>query len=196
MSLPGVLGTATVADIPAEVPYLSASAAAIARWRERLSAVPGRRVGIVWQGNPTHLNDAFRSTPLRNFAPLAKIAGVTLVCLQKHVGIEQLEQVPFNVHPLGADWDEVGGPFMDTVAVMKNLDLVITIDTVAAHMAGALGVPVWVALSTCPDWRWFENRDDSPWYPTMRLFRQTQPGDWAGVFARMAAELQRLVDAG
>ncbi len=118
---------------------------------------------------------------------------MSLVSLQKGPGVEQLAALAgrFAVRELGADFDEGRGAFMDTAAVMKNLDLVITSDTAVAHLAGALAVPVWVALSAVPDWRWLEARDDSPWYASMRLFRQPRLGDWQAVFERLAEELRR-----
>ena len=147
------------------------------------------RVGIQWQGSPTFRYDAQRSIPLAQFAPLAEIAGVRMLSLQKNFGVEQLAGAPWPLEDLGSRLDEDGRAFCETAAVMKNLDLVITSDTSIAHLAGALGVPVWVALSTSPDWRWLLEREDSPWYPAMRLFRQTRQGDWAGVFQRIKAEL-------
>jgi ADP-heptose:LPS heptosyltransferase len=131
---------------------------------------------------------------LKQFAALASIPGVRLFALQKFEGREQLADVAasLGVHDLGAQLDVEGGSFMDTAAVMRNLDLVITSDTATAHLAGALGVRVWTLLSSAPDWRWFLDRDDSPWYPSMRLFRQTTAGDWAGVFERVAEQLRQL----
>src|SRR5262249_52244699 len=119
-----------------------------------------------------------------------------LISLQKGVGAEQLADVRFPVRTLGADFDEAHGAFMDTAAVMKTLDLVVTSDTAVAQLAGALGVPVWVALPKVPDWRWLLEREDSPWYPTMRLFRQDQAGDWAAVFTRIPYALQERVGTG
>lgn len=194
MSLPAAWGT-TLETIFADVPYLSVSREAIAGWQNRLSGISPVRVGIAWKGSPAHISDHARSIPLAEFAPLARIPGVTLVSLQKREGVEQLRDVDFGVHQLEGDWDDTAGPFVDTAAVMKNLDLVITADTAAAHLAGALGVPVWVALWARPDWRWLRDRQDTPWYPTMRLFRQSQEGDWAEVFARVAAELERYASA-
>jgi len=128
---------------------------------------------------------------VRQFAPLAKIDGVRLVNLQKGTGAEQIAgNEGLEIIDLGPQLDEVAGPFMDTAAVMKNLDLVVTSDTAVAHLAGALAVPVWVALGVNSDWRWLADREDSPWYPTMRLFRQRRPGDWTDVFARLSAQLQ------
>ncbi len=194
MSLPGLAGT-TMDNIPSPIPYLSIGEELIDKWRGRLDVIDGLRVGIVWKGSDTHTRDQARSIPLSEFAKLASIPGVSLVSLQKRDGLEQLDDINFEVQQLGDDWDQAAGPFVDTAAVMENLDLVITADTAAAHLAGALGVPVWVALSTRADWRWVLDRDDTPWYPTMRLFRQTQPGDWTEVFARLAAALTGLKNA-
>jgi hypothetical protein len=149
-------------------------------------------VGINWQGNPEFAVDALRSIPLRHFAPLAACPNVKLYSLQKNFGREQLAALAgqMQIVDLGATLDEGTGAFVDTAAVMMNLDLVITSDTAMAHLAGALGVPVWVALQLRPNWRFLLDRDDSPWYPSMRLFRQRNFGDWADVFERIAAELQ------
>jgi tetratricopeptide (TPR) repeat protein len=190
LSLPGLLGT-TLENIPADIPYLSVPSQAIATWRERLAGLDGFRVGIVWKGRSTHVGDKTRSIPLAEFAPLSGIPGVTLISLQKHEGEEQLGEVDFMVQQLTGDWDQVSGAFMDTAAVMQNLDLVITADTAAAHLAGAMGLNVWVALATKADWRWFRDRDDTPWYPTMRLFRQHRAGDWAELFERIASEIEQ-----
>ena len=127
---------------------------------------------------------------MADFAPLASLPGVRLVSLQKGFGSEQIATVDFPVLDLSGRLDEVAGPFMDTAAVIRNLDLVVTADTAIAHLAGALGVPVWLALQFSPDWRWLQGRDDSPWYPTMRLFRQTTFGEWPDVFERIAKAVQ------
>ncbi len=139
--------------------------------------------------------DRFRSIPLAEFAPLAEVPGVQLVSLQKHAGSEQLAELDgrFDVVDLAASLDAETGAFMDTAAVMCSLDLVVTSDTAAAHLAGALGVPTWLAVSSSPEWRWMHERTDSPWYPTMRLFRQREQGDWASVFAAMKAALAERV---
>jgi tetratricopeptide (TPR) repeat protein len=196
LSLPLILKT-SLATVPADIPYLGPDAGRHTKWQRKLDRYPGFKVGIVWQGNPRFLQDRQRSIPLVHFAPLAQIEGVCLLSLQKGPGSEQLGAVAeqFRVIDLGCRLDKKGGAFMDTAAVMKNLDLVITSDTAIAHLAGALGVPVWVALSFAPDWRWLLRREDSPWYPTMRLFRQTKSGDWDGVFARMAEALPKKVAA-
>jgi tetratricopeptide (TPR) repeat protein len=189
MSLPELLGT-TLENVPAEVPYLQAEPKRVEAWRRRLEDVPGFRVGVVWQGNRHFPWDHFRSVPLEVFAPLAAMEGVRLVSLQKGHGAEQVAALRgrFPVEEL-AGLDESGGAFLDTAAVMRCLDLVVTADTAAAHLAGALDVPAWVVLSTVTDWRWLMGRQDTPWYPSVRLFRQARLGDWEGVFARMAAEL-------
>jgi tetratricopeptide (TPR) repeat protein len=191
MSLPGILGT-TLENIPAEVPYLSADPALVDVWRDQIGAKPGFKVGIAWQGKTTYKDDRFRSIPLARFGPLAQ-EGVELISLQKGPGAEQLAELEgrFHVTDFPSSFDHQHGPFMDTAAVMKNLDLVITTDTAIAHLAGALAVPVWVALSISPDWRWLLEREDSPWYPTMRLFRQTSFDEWQPVFERIAGELAR-----
>jgi len=192
MSLPRFFGT-TLANIPAEVPYVHPSPQLVDSWRERLQKIDGFKVGIHWQGKPTYIGDTHRSIPLLAFEPLARVANVRLISLQKNIGREQLGQLDgrFSVVDLGDEVDQTGNAFMDTAAIMKNLDLVITSDTATTHLAGALGVPVWVALAARSDWRFLADRDDNPWYPTMQLFRQTRQGDWPSVFERMAAELQR-----
>jgi hypothetical protein len=194
MSLPLMLRT-TLASIPAEVPYVFADSDLVHAWEKRLAAHQGFKVGIGWQGNPSYPTDDLRSIPLRHFAPLVRVPGVTIVSLQKGKGSEQLDGVTaeWGVVAFGAELDTVAGTFMDTAAIMRTLDLVITSDTATAHLAGSLGVPVWVALCQLADWRWLEEREDSPWYPTMRLFRQNQFNAWEPVFERMAVELAALV---
>ncbi len=190
LSLPKMLGT-TLTTIPAGEPYLFADPALVKRWQGELSYIQAFKVGINWQGNPKYRGDLRRSIPLAHFAPLASVPGVRLISLQKNYGTEQIREVPFSVTELGGQVDEASGPFMDTAAVLKNLDLVITSDTALPHLAGALGVPVWLALPYAPDWRWLLHREDCPWYPTMRLFRQTEFDNWEPVFERMARMLGR-----
>ncbi len=177
------------------VPYLFADPQRVEQWREELGAIPGRKIGINWQGNPQHPKDKQRSLPLSYFQRLAEVPAVRLLSLQKNVGSDQLrdfsEKHPDQVHDLGARLDETGGAFLDTAAVLMSLEVLITSDTAVAHLAGALGVPVWVVLPFSPDWRWMLEREDSPWYPTMRLFRQSAPGDWAGVMEQIAQQLNR-----
>ena len=161
-------------------------------WRRELSGIDGFKIGIVWQGSREYRFDRLRSIPLALFAPLAGLPGVRLVSLQKGFGSEQVATVDFPVVDLSGRLDEVAGPFMDTAAVIRSLDLVVTPNTAVAHLAGALGRPVWVALPFSPDWRWLRDRDDSPWYPTVRLFRQTTFGGWPNVFARIANAVRAL----
>ncbi len=196
LSLPYMFGT-TLENIPAPKRYLAADAALASRWRERLSGQVGLRVGICWQGNKAQAFDRLRSFALRELAPVAAIAGVRLVSLQKGDGCEQLASVlgRWNILDLGPDFDTTAGPFMDTAAVIEQLDLVISCDTAVAHLAGALGARVWLALAWSADYRWMLGRDDSPWYPTMRLYRQTRPDCWQDVFERMAADVQQLAAA-
>jgi hypothetical protein len=165
-------------------------------WRARLGA-HGFKVGVAWQGNPAGSVDQGRSIPLRELAPLAQVRGVRLISLQKNHGIEQIDRRPdgMTLETPGHDFDGGADAFIDTAAMMMNLDLVVSSDTSIAHLAGALGRPVWVMLKKVPDWRWLLDREDSPWYPTMRLFRQTESGDWTGVAARVADELRRLAPA-
>jgi tetratricopeptide (TPR) repeat protein len=188
MSLPALFKT-TFNTVPAAIPYLAAEPDRQGRWRKRLAGVPGFKVGIAWQGNPRHLWDGRRSAPLAAFAPLARVPGVSLVSLQKGPGAEQLREAGLPVYDLGEELDPGEEAFLDTAAVMRCLDLVVTVDTAVAHLAGGLAVPVWVALATVADWRWLVGRERTPWYPTMRLFRQQVTGDWHAVFARMAQEL-------
>jgi tetratricopeptide (TPR) repeat protein len=196
LSLPRIFGT-TLQTIPAQVPYIEAEAKLVEQWRGELESISGFKVGIAWQGSPYYLFDRLRSVPLDEFAPLAAVPGVTLISLQKGFGSEQMAELEgrFNVVDLGPRLDESSGPFLDTAAVLKNVDLVICTDSATAHLAGAMGVPVWLATPFAPDWRWLVDRDDSPWYPTMRLFRQQQRGDWRPVFQSMAAALAQQTGA-
>jgi tetratricopeptide (TPR) repeat protein len=195
MSLPGLLRTLPQAG-SGSPPYLQPAADLVEQWRAELSGYAGLKVGIVWQGNPNYRGDQFRSVRLAEFLPLAEVAGATFFSLQKGFGGEQVAEIADRLPlvDLSERLDDEAGPFMDTAAVMANLDLVITTDTAAAHLAGALAVPVWVALAHVPEWRWLLGREDCPWYPSMRLFRQVAPGDWPSVFGRMAAELGAMRD--
>jgi hypothetical protein len=171
---------------------LSANPQLVRAWGERLAASSGFRVGICWQGNSAQARDKFRSAAPAAFEPLARVEGVRLFSLQKSTTADPSPEVGFPLVDYGDELDR-SGAFLDTAALIKNLDLVITVDTSVAHLAGALGAPVWVALSARADWRWLHRREDSPWYPTMRLFRQRKLGDWPELFARIAAELQARV---
>jgi tetratricopeptide (TPR) repeat protein len=196
LSLPLALNT-RLDTIPAQVPYLKAEPERIAHWRQRLRALSGLRVGIAWQGNRDVEKLIWargRSLPLAVLEPLAQLPGVRLVSLQKGPGIEQLRNVPFAepIVDLSDELDRGPDAFLDTAAVMAGLDLVITPDTSVAHLAGALGRPVWVMLAASPEWRWGLERSDSPWYPSMRLFRQTADRDWTVVAAAIVEALQIL----
>lgn len=186
MSLPRLLGT-TLDAIPASLSYLSPSPDLVAQWRRELGRTDQLKVGIAWQGNPDHKKDRHRSFPITRFEPIARIPGVRLFSLQKGHGGDQLREAgeSFSITDLGCRIQD----FMDTAAVVRNLDLVICPDTSLAHLAAAVGVPVWVALPFACDWRWLFNRDDSPWYPTLRLYRQERWGEWDGVFARIVDDL-------
>ncbi len=146
-------------------------------------------IGIAWQGNPSHQTDRWRSFPLSQFAPLAELPGVRLINLQTDDGLDQIAPLAGRL-PISELTGRRLFDFAETAAIVANLDLVIAPDTAVAHLAGGLGVPVWVALCSVPDWRWLHGRDDSPWYPTMRLFRQTRLGDWDGVFRRITEALK------
>lgn len=176
---------------PGGVPYLKADPARVAAWRQRLPAGPFR-VGISWQGNPRAKVDRVRSAPLRAFAPLAAIPGVSLVSLQKNDGLEQLLNLPEGmvVETLPDDFGTGPDSFMDTAAVLMNLDLVVSIDSAVSHLSGALGRPLIVALKQIPEWRWMPEGDDTPWYPTARLFRQKRAGEWDEMFERIADEIR------
>lgn len=192
-SIPGILRQDET-NWPRKVPYVFPEPSRVEKWQPRIAEIGGFKVGLCWQGSKTFIGDNFRSIALHNYAPLAKVAGVKLISLQKGYGEEQMaenrELVPITTL---TGLDDEGGAMMDTAAVMQHLDLVITSDTAVAHLAGSMGIPVWVALSMASDWRWQRHRTDSPWYPSMRLFRQQQLGDWSHVFAAMAEALRKVV---
>jgi hypothetical protein len=192
LSVPRLLGT-TLTTIPGGVPYLRPDAALSARWRGRLDALPGLKVGLVWSGDPrrhdreAYVTDSRRSLRLAQLAPLAGVPGVSFVSLQKGEAAAQLDSAPagFGV----TDWMGEVGDFDDTAALAANLDLVISVDTSVAHLAGGLGRPTWVLSRYDGCWRWLLDGEDSPWYPTLRLFRQAAPLEWDPVVERVAAAL-------
>jgi tetratricopeptide (TPR) repeat protein len=196
LSLPYRFGT-DLDSIPATVPYLRAEPDLVDAWRNRIGQ-HGFKIGIAWQAAPGAGSAADRSIPLTQFAPLARLPGVRLISLQKHVGLDQLATLPddLRIEMPGEGFDDGPDAFIDTAAVMANLDLVIAADTVIVHLAGALARPVWVALPHVPDWRWMLDRQDYPWYPTARLFRQKQLGEWDQVFAEMTVELRVRLQRG
>jgi tetratricopeptide (TPR) repeat protein len=173
MLLAKVFGT-TVDNIPAQVPYLSAEAELISRWRERMPADNRRKVGLVWAGK--EMPDPERSARLADFAPLASVEDVWFCSVQTGEATMDLDNPPPELKL--THWTEDLRDFAHTAALIANLELVITVDTAVAHLAGAMGKPAWVLLKSVPDWRWLMERSDSPWYPTMRLFRQPKLGDW------------------
>jgi hypothetical protein len=187
MSLPAAFGTA-IESIPAQVPYLRVPAEAKQSAESLEWPIDGLRVGLVWSGNPLFPEDRLRSIPLSGFEPLLALNGVHFFSLQMGPAASQLAEV-------GApaiDLQPAIGDMADTAALIEKLDLVITVDTAVAHLAGALGKPVWVLLPFAPDWRWLMEREDSPWYPTMRLFRQPKFGNWPSVLERVRGELAVL----
>ena len=189
MSLPLAFGT-TLETIPADIPYLRPCSELTASWRAALGAGDGRaRIGICWAGSATHADDCDRSLTLSQFAPLARDE-MEFFSLQKGPPAEQAKHPPpgMRLIDLSARLDD----FADTAALIADLDLVITVDTAVAHLAGAMGKPVWVLVRWLGDWRWRVGRSDTPWYPTMRLFRQTSRGEWEDVIERVARELRDL----
>jgi hypothetical protein len=190
MSLPRLCGMRRLDDALASIPYLSADAALAEACREKVRGGARLVVGVAWRGNPQHAGDRVRAVPTKQFAGLGRVPGVRLVNLMKGAAPEEVEAA--GAAEVGSDqWTD----FADTAAAVVNLDLVVTVDTAVAHLAGALGVPTWMALPSAPDWRWGLGREDSPWYPTVRLFRQEQRGEWDPVFARIAEELARRAGA-
>ena len=194
LSLPLAFNT-TLSTIPDSVPYLKAEPERIKRWTSRLGG-PGFKIGICWQGSRNKV-DKGRSFSVNEFYGLSQIKGVRLISLHKGAGEVQLECLPDGmvVETLGADFDTGEQAFLDTAAIMNCCDLIITSDTAVAHLGGALAIPTWVALKYIPDWRWLLNRDDSPWYPTMRLFRQKRRNDWRGVFEEIGNSLMELISS-
>jgi tetratricopeptide (TPR) repeat protein len=199
MSLPGCLGT-VLESIPAAVPYVSPPPLATHRWRDRLADLPGHKVGIVWAGDPrveergTYLMDQRRSLSLAAFDEALRIPGLCWVSLQKGAAALQLRTPPDGTTVV--DFMDEVGDFADTAALIAALDLVVTVDTSVAHLAGALGKPVWILSRFDGCWRWLEGRTDSPWYPSARLYRQASWGDWSPVLTRLAADLRRLTAGG
>lgn len=192
MSLPHLCAT-TLDTIPAAMPYLAAEPDLVARWRERLASLPRPWIGLCWQGNPLHRGDRWRSLPLAALASLASHTAGTFIGLQKGPGSEQIAGSPFGARLIDWSGEIDTGPdaLVDTAAIMASLDRVVTVDTAIAHLAGALARPTSLLLSHVPDFRWLLDRADSPWYPTMRLYRQQRRGDWAPVVAAIGASLER-----
>jgi hypothetical protein len=192
LSLPLAFGT-TLEHIPAQVPYLTASAPRVERWKRRLGTAMRRRIGLAWAGRREYHNDDTRSVALERLLPLASLPGIEFWSLQKEVRASDRGVLAASaIQPLGEELED----FADTAAVVSLLDLVISVDTAVAHLAGALARPVWILLPFSPDWRWLLDREDSPWYPTARLFRQARPGDWTELVERVAKALgERMGEA-
>jgi len=191
MSLPMAMKL-QLADLPGTtpyIPYLVADPLRVATWRERLAHLPRPWVALVWAGRPTHHNDARRSMNLADLAPLAQ-TGITFLAIQKGPAAAQATSPPpgMNLHSLS---DEIAD-FEDTAAILSMVDLLVSVDSSPVHLAGALGRPAWVMLPLVPDWRWLLEREDSPWYPDVRLFRQSAPDDWGPVLKAIARELGQL----
>lgn len=187
MDLPAIFQT-TLETIPDDVPYIFADKDKTEIWKERLGT-DHYKVGIVWAGKPTHGNDANRSCKLNNFAPLAKIDGVKLFSLQKGDAVKQIGQFGIEIENLAEHLET----FADTAAAIENLDLVISVDTAVLHLAAAMGKSAWALIPFSPDWRWLLDRSDSPWYPTLRLFRQKKYADWKEVFEEITQELEKAI---
>jgi len=189
MSLPHIFGT-TLPTIPADIPYLTADRRSIELWRSKMNCVgTDLRVGLVWAGNPANVSGQIRTCGLQVMSPLACISGVTFYSLQKGEAAREA-QTPSSGLRLIDLTDDIAD-FADTAALIMNLDLVVSVDTAVAHLAGALGKPVWTLLPAANEWRWLLARNDTPWYPTMRLFRQSAPGNWSGVMTAVVQELRK-----
>jgi tetratricopeptide (TPR) repeat protein len=189
-SLPLALGTEAAA-IPAAIPYVTADEARIAKWRSRLPQGNAPRVALAWSGRAAHPNDRNRSIALASLAPLFGLKGIDFLSVQREVRREDAQMLAglSGLTHLGEELDD----FDDTAAVLALADLLISVDTSVAHLAGAMGRPTWILLPFCPDWRWMLQREDGPWYPTARLYRQTAAGDWESVVARLRDELARTL---
>ncbi len=186
LSLPGIFDV-NMDLIPPNVPYIKSDPVLMSKWRTKLDHDNNFKIGIVWAGNPKHKNDRNRSCSLKNFEHLTDISGLTLFSLQKGPASVETKNPPNGIKII--DLENELNDFADTAAVIDNLDLIISVDTSVAHLAGAIGKPVWVLLPFIPDWRWFLKRNDSPWYPNMRLFRQHKLHDWKGVFEQVKKAL-------
>ena len=181
LSLPRIFQT-ELSTIPAHVPYLPVPTPMA------LESGDNKKVGLVWAGNPNHANDRNRSRPLEEFAPLAAVNGVSFFALQKGVAGSRVAPAELEMTSLGEQLED----FYDTASALACLDLLICVDTSVAHLAGGLGRPVWLILPDAADWRWLRDRDDSPWYPTMKLFRQDKSGSWQIVFEAIRDELTKF----
>jgi tetratricopeptide (TPR) repeat protein len=189
LSLPLAFAT-DLNTIPSKIPYVEPDPAHVERWEERLRG-NSLRIGLAWGGNPNYPHELWRSIPLELLAPLTHLEGTTFYSLQLGAPARQVKQLGPRVHLI--DLQDEQKDFADTAAIVAHLDLVISIDTSVAHLAGSMGKAVWILLNNSPDWRWMLEREDTPWYPTARLFRQSTFGNWQEVVARVERELRDLV---
>jgi tetratricopeptide (TPR) repeat protein len=201
LSLPYVMKT-RIDTVPNEIPYIHADEKLVAEWKEKLAADKNFKIGICWQGNDNYATPLLRTTVAqksvhpKEFEPICSVPGVSIYSLQKMTGTDQLKEIPSTMHikTFDGDFDQSHGRFMDTAAVIRNLDLVITVDTSVSHLASGLGTPTWILLPNPADWRWMIDRNDSPWYPNVtRLFKQPTPGDWKSMITEVADELKKHI---
>lgn len=198
MSLPLLFQT-QVDTVPTPIPYIYPNETLVTLWNKNLSDDHNFKIGICWQGNNQYASEslqravAAKSVHVNSFKPISTVDGISLYSLQQLNGVDQLEAIEFDLKQFGPEFDRDHGRFMDTAALIKNLDLVITVDTSIAHLAGALGVPVWVILPYPADWRWMLDRTDTPWYPTMKLFRSAPQQNWESVIQDVKKELELLL---
>ncbi len=201
LSLPYVMKT-RIDTVPNEIPYIHTDEKLVAEWKEKLAADKNFKIGICWQGNDNYATPLLRTTVAqksvhpKEFEPICSVPGVSIYSLQKMTGTDQLKEIPSSMHikTFDGDFDQSHGRFMDTAAVIRNLDLVITVDTSISHLASGLGTPTWILLPNPADWRWMIDRNDSPWYPQVtRLFKQPTPGDWKSMICEVADELKKHI---
>jgi ADP-heptose:LPS heptosyltransferase len=191
MSLPRIFDT-TLENIPANTPYITLDPSSMESWKKNMASDQSKlKVGIAWAGDPSYKKDYLHSLKLKDFIPLLQIKDVSFYQLQKESSADQEYSIEKELNLI--DFTHLIEDFTDTAALIANLDLIISVDTSVTHLAGALGRPVWTLLPFVPDWRWMLEREDSPWYPTMRLFRQPSPGDWDSVMKRVVEELKLLI---
>jgi Tfp pilus assembly protein PilF len=191
LSLPLLFNT-KLESIPAKIPYIMVDTLLVDKWKDKIANDNAKlKIGLVWAGRPEHKNDRDRSCSLKVFLPIAELGDISLYSLQKGKAAKQAQNPPRGMKLL--DYTEEIRDFSDTAALIENLDLIVSVDTSVVHLAGALGKPVWTLLPFAPDWRWLLNREDSPWYPTMRLFRQTAQGDWESVIAKVTDDILKII---
>jgi len=186
LSLPGIFKT-SLETIPRDTGYISLDKSLCDKWKQKLDGLGSVKIGLCWQGNRKHKRDLFRSIQLEKLSRLLEVEKVSFISLQKGYGEEQIEH--YHLGSKISDFSSEIDTFSDTAALISQLDLVIGVDTSTIHLAGAMGKPVWVLLPHAPDWRWMLKREDSPWYPTMRLFRQQESGEWGPVIDEIINEL-------